>query len=107
MPEARTLLGPVVPGAHGGAHGVHVPGTSFVLDPVAAAFSTGALVSWLDYNDCWLGAEWCGRCTSARTPLLPDPSRLTGYTRLTRSAPSWPWPSTRPACAEAGASRRC
>ena len=58
VPEARTLLGPVVPGAHGGAHSVHVPGTSFALDPVCAAFSTGALVSWLDYNDCWLGAEW-------------------------------------------------
>ena len=63
MPEARTLLGPVVPGAHGGAHGCHVPGTSFSLDPVSAAFSTGALVSWLDYNDCWLGAEWCDSLT--------------------------------------------
>jgi 2-methylcitrate dehydratase len=61
VPEARTLLGPVVPGAHGGVHGCHVPGTCFSLDPVSAAFSTGALVSWLDYNDCWLGAEWCGQ----------------------------------------------
>jgi 2-methylcitrate dehydratase len=53
----RKLLGPVVPGAtmNGGAR---VPGTSFELDPVQAAFNIGTLIRWLDFNDTWLAAEW-------------------------------------------------
>jgi len=35
-----------------------VPGTSFQLDPVQAAFNLGAMVRWLDFNDTWLAAEW-------------------------------------------------
>ena len=35
-----------------------VPGTSYELDPVQAAFNIGALVRWLDFNDTWLAAEW-------------------------------------------------
>ena len=35
-----------------------VPGTTLALDPVTAAFDTGALIRWLDYNDTWLAAEW-------------------------------------------------
>jgi 2-methylcitrate dehydratase len=35
-----------------------VPGTSFQLDPVKAAFDLGAMIRWLDYNDTWLAAEW-------------------------------------------------
>ncbi len=56
-PACTKLLGPVVPGATmpGGAR---VPGTSFELDPVAAAFNIGAMVRWLDFNDTWLAAEW-------------------------------------------------
>src|SRR5580692_12016805 len=56
-PACRRLLGPVVPGAvmTGGAR---VPGTSFELDPVQAAFNIGALIRWLDFNDTWLAAEW-------------------------------------------------
>ncbi|HXY96741.1 MAG TPA: bifunctional 2-methylcitrate dehydratase/aconitate hydratase [Steroidobacteraceae bacterium] len=56
-PACRKLLGPVVPGAAmpGGAR---VPGTSFELDPVQAAFNIGAMVRWLDFNDTWLAAEW-------------------------------------------------
>jgi 2-methylcitrate dehydratase len=38
--------------------GSRVPATSFELDPVKAAFDTGALIRWLDYNDTWLAAEW-------------------------------------------------
>ena len=51
------LLGPVVPGAElpGGAR---VPGTSFELEPVTAAFNIGAMIRWLDFNDTWLAAEW-------------------------------------------------
>jgi len=51
------LLGPLVPGATlpGGSR---VPGTSFELDPVTAAFNIGAMIRWLDFNDTWLAAEW-------------------------------------------------
>ena len=56
-PACTKLLGPVVPGATlpGGAR---VPGTSYELDPVAAAFNFGAMIRWLDFNDTWLAAEW-------------------------------------------------
>lgn len=57
FPECCKLLGPVVPGTIV-PNGVSVPGTSFVLDPVQAAFNIGALVRWLDFNDTWLAAEW-------------------------------------------------
>lgn len=57
FPACVQRLGPVVPGATlpGGAR---VPGTSFELDPVQAAFNIGTLVRWLDFNDTWLAAEW-------------------------------------------------
>ena len=56
--EACTkLLGPVVPGVTV-AHGVKVPGTKYVLDPVQGAFNIGAMIRWLDFNDTWLAAEW-------------------------------------------------
>ncbi|EQD49736.1 2-methylcitrate dehydratase, partial [mine drainage metagenome] len=51
------LLGPWIPGGTV-AHGARVPGTHFELDPIKAAFDTGALIRWLDYNDTWLAAEW-------------------------------------------------
>jgi 2-methylcitrate dehydratase len=56
-PECTKLLGPVVPGATlpGGAR---VPGTSWELEPMMAAFNIGAMVRWLDFNDTWLAAEW-------------------------------------------------
>ena len=56
-PACTKLLGPVVPGAtlSGGAR---VPGTSFELEPVMAAFNIGAMIRWLDFNDTWLAAEW-------------------------------------------------
>ncbi|HEX4152936.1 MAG TPA: bifunctional 2-methylcitrate dehydratase/aconitate hydratase [Steroidobacteraceae bacterium] len=56
-PACTKLLGPVVPGATltGGAR---VPGTSYELDPINAAFNIGAMVRWLDFNDTWLAAEW-------------------------------------------------
>ena len=53
----RKLLGPVVPGLTV-AKGVKVPGTKYVLDPVQGAFSIGAMIRWLDFNDTWLAAEW-------------------------------------------------
>ncbi|BAW80532.1 2-methylcitrate dehydratase [Candidatus Nitrosoglobus terrae] len=51
------LLGPVVPGAVL-PDGARVPGTSYELDPVQAAFNIGCMIRWLDFNDTWLAAEW-------------------------------------------------
>ncbi len=56
-PACTKLLGPVVPGA-ALAGGARVPGTSYELDPVKAAFNIGAMIRWLDFNDTWLAAEW-------------------------------------------------
>ena len=56
-PEAAKHLGPIVPGTIV-PNGARVPGTSFQLDPVKAAWDIGALVRWLDFNDTWLAAEW-------------------------------------------------
>lgn len=56
-PACTKMLGPIVPGANlvGGAR---VPGTSYELDPVTAAFNIGCMIRWLDFNDTWLAAEW-------------------------------------------------
>jgi len=56
-PACTKLLGPVVPGTVV-PNGARVPGTSFQLDPVAAAFNIGCMIRWLDFNDAWLAAEW-------------------------------------------------
>ncbi|WP_454673325.1 bifunctional 2-methylcitrate dehydratase/aconitate hydratase [Achromobacter pestifer] len=56
-PACRKLLGPVVPGTVV-PNGAKVPGTSFQLDPVQAAFNIGTIIRWLDFNDTWLAAEW-------------------------------------------------
>jgi 2-methylcitrate dehydratase len=56
-PACTRLLGPVVPGATL-AGGARVPGTSYELDPINAAFNIGAMIRWLDFNDTWLAAEW-------------------------------------------------
>ena len=57
-PACTKMLGPVVPGATMPGTGSRVPGTSFELDPVQAAFNIGTTVRWLDFNDTWLAAEW-------------------------------------------------
>ena len=56
-PACTKLMGPVVPGATM-VNGAKVPGTSFQLDPVMAAFNIGCMIRWLDFNDTWLAAEW-------------------------------------------------
>ncbi|MDJ0892431.1 MAG: MmgE/PrpD family protein, partial [Gammaproteobacteria bacterium] len=56
-PACTKMLGPVVPGATMN-NGARVPGTSYQLDPVRAAWNIGAMVRWLDFNDTWLAAEW-------------------------------------------------
>jgi 2-methylcitrate dehydratase len=50
-------LGPLVPGTVV-PNGSRVPGREGALDPVKAAYDTGTLIRWLDYNDTWLGLEW-------------------------------------------------
>ena len=57
FPACTKLLGPVVPGLTM-KNGARVPGTSYELDPVQAAFNIGAIIRWLDFNDTWLAAEW-------------------------------------------------
>jgi 2-methylcitrate dehydratase len=56
-PACTKLMGAIVPGATM-AGGARVPGTSYELDPVQAAFNIGAMIRWLDFNDTWLAAEW-------------------------------------------------
>ena len=57
FPACTKLLGPVVPGLTM-QNGARVPGTSYELDPVMAAFNIGTTIRWLDFNDTWLAAEW-------------------------------------------------
>jgi 2-methylcitrate dehydratase len=57
FPACTKLLGPIVPGTVV-PNGARVPGTSYQLDPVQAAFNIGAMIRWLDFNDTWLAAEW-------------------------------------------------
>ncbi len=56
-PACTKLLGPIIPGTTVPI-GARVPGTSYLLDPILAAFNIGTLVRWLDFNDTWLAAEW-------------------------------------------------
>ncbi|GHB11952.1 2-methylcitrate dehydratase [Modicisalibacter luteus] len=57
FPECTKHLGPVVENTVV-PHGARVPGTSFRLDPMKAAWDIGCIIRWLDYNDTWLAAEW-------------------------------------------------
>jgi 2-methylcitrate dehydratase len=56
-PECAKHVRPVAPGTVVPS-GARVPGTQLALDPVEAAFTTGACIRWLDFNDTWLAAEW-------------------------------------------------
>ena len=81
FPDCTRLLGPLVPGAEmkGGAR---VPGTSYELDPVQAAFNLGTLIRYLDFNDTWLAAEW-GHPSDNLGSILP----VADY--LSRKAVGW------------------
>lgn len=57
FPECTKHLGPIVEGTVVPS-GARVPGTSYRLDPVKAAWDIGCMVRWLDFNDTWLAAEW-------------------------------------------------
>lgn len=55
--QCANIIGPVVPGTSV-ENGTKVPGTNYQLDPIRGAWSIGTTIRWLDYNDCWLAAEW-------------------------------------------------
>ncbi|KAF8502254.1 2-methylcitrate dehydratase [Russula emetica] len=57
FPECRSLLGPIVEGTIV-PNGTKVPGTNYQLDPIRGAFNIGTIIRWLDFNDCFLAAEW-------------------------------------------------
>lgn len=40
------------------SEGVPVMGTALKLGPIEAAFQTGSMIRWLEYNDTWLAQEW-------------------------------------------------
>ena len=84
-PECVKLLGPIVPGATL-AGGARVPGTSFELDPVQAAFNIGAQVRWLDFNDTWLAAEW-GHPSDNLGAILAVADYVSRRNRLAGKAP--------------------
>ena len=85
FPACTDLLGPVIPGATfpGGAR---VPGTSYELEPVMAAFNIGAMNRWLDFNDTWLAAEW-GHPSDNLGGILAVADYLSRQRRLSGEAP--------------------
>ena len=83
-PQCARLLGPIVPGSTVPS-GARVPGTDYVLDPVRAAFNIGTQIRWLDYNDCWLAAEW-GHPSDNLGGILAITDYLTRAARLASSA---------------------
>jgi 2-methylcitrate dehydratase len=84
-PACAKLLGPVVPGATL-AGGARVPGTSYELEPVMAAFNIGTMVRWLDFNDTWLAAEW-GHPSDNLGGILAVADYLNRQSRVTGTKP--------------------
>ncbi|KAE9411257.1 2-methylcitrate dehydratase [Gymnopus androsaceus JB14] len=63
FPECTKLLGPVVEGTIVPNELILLvrnqgPGTNYQLDPIRGAFNIGTIIRWLDFNDCFLAAEW-------------------------------------------------
>lgn len=85
FPECTKLLGPLVPGATLD-NGARVPGTSFELDPVQAAFNIGVLIRYLDFNDTWLAAEW-GHPSDNLGAILAVADYISRQNRLQGKAP--------------------
>merc|ERR1712000_68284 len=82
--ECTKLLGPIVEGTVV-PNGTKVPGTPFQLDPVNGAFNIGAMIRWLDYNDCWLAAEWA----TLRTTWVLFWQLQTGFLAQTELEETW------------------
>ena len=62
-----------------------MPGTSYELEPVMAAFNIGAMIRWLDFNDTWLAAEW-GHPSDNLGGILATADYLS---RLARATGAW------------------
>lgn len=75
--ECRNIIGPLVPGTIV-PNGSRVPGTRYELDPATAAFSFGAMIRWLDFND-----QFSGRQGSHPSDLLAGVLMVADY--LSRS----------------------
>ncbi|KAK4057743.1 ATP-binding cassette transporter CGR1 [Microbotryomycetes sp. JL221] len=56
-PDCKALMAPIVEGTQV-PNGSKIPGTPFQLDPIRGAFAIGTQIRWLDFNDCFLAAEW-------------------------------------------------
>ncbi|AOS97853.1 2-methylcitrate dehydratase [Microbulbifer aggregans] len=87
FPECTKHLAPMVPDMVVPC-GVRIPGTSFQLEPVKAAWDIGCLVRWLDYNDTWLAAEW-GHPSDNLGAILAVTDYLS-QRRLAKGQPSLP-----------------
>lgn len=79
--QARDVIKPIVPGTVV-PNGTRILGTSYELDPVDGAFAVGTLIRWLDYNDCWLAAEW-GHPSDNLGGILAVADYLTRLSRAT------------------------
>ncbi|CCE66207.1 hypothetical protein TPHA_0P00490 [Tetrapisispora phaffii CBS 4417] len=79
--QARKIIQPIVPGTVV-PNGTKVLGTNLVMDPVDGAFAVGSLIRWLDFNDCWLAAEW-GHPSDNLGGILPVADYLTRLSRAT------------------------
>ena len=69
FPECTKLVGPLVPGTVV-PHGSRVPGTRYELDPSTAAFSFGAMIRWLDFNDQFSGKQGSHPSDTLAGPLM-------------------------------------
>lgn len=85
FPACTKLLGPIVSGA-ACPGGSRVPGTSYELDPVRAAFNIGTMIRWLDFNDTWLAAEW-GHPSDNLGAILGVADYLSRRAKISRDEP--------------------
>jgi 2-methylcitrate dehydratase len=76
--SCKNLLGPVFGGSNIDS-GARVFGTNYKLDPIRAAWNTGCIIRWLDFNDTWLAKEW-GHPSDNLGAILP----LTDFLSLQR-----------------------
>ena len=76
--SCKNLLGPVF-GSFNIDSGARVFGTNYKLDPIRAAWNTGCIIRWLDFNDTWLAEEW-GHPSDNLGAILP----LTDFLSLQR-----------------------
>lgn len=79
--QVQNIIKPIVPGTVV-PHGTKVLGTNYEMDPVNGAFAIGTLIRWLDYNDCWLAAEW-GHPSDNLGGILAVADYLTRLSRAT------------------------